>query len=141
MRNFRFVTNDKKDSKNNMNIINKKYRLSILTFVFLSFASFNSIAQELNVAEADIIKGKELAFDRKKGNCLACHYIQGGTLMGNTGPALIAMKARFPDKQKLFNQVFDARTNNELTFMPPFGAHGALSNKEVQQIVDWLYTL
>ena len=90
---------------------------------------------------ADIAKGKELAFNRKKGNCLACHYIQGGTLMGNTGPALIAMKARFPDKKKLYAQVYDARTNNELTFMPPFGAHGALSDKEVQQVVDWLYTL
>ena len=29
--------------------------------------------------EAEITKGKELAFDRKKGNCLACHQIEGVT--------------------------------------------------------------
>ncbi|MCK4676092.1 MAG: c-type cytochrome, partial [Gammaproteobacteria bacterium] len=50
---------------------------------------------------ADIAKGKKLAFDRKKGNCLACHQIEGGTLAGNIGPPLIAMKARFPDYDKL----------------------------------------
>ena len=46
---------------------------------------------------ADLEKGKQLAFDGKKGNCLACHQIEGGTLAGNIGPPLVAMKARFPD--------------------------------------------
>ena len=62
---------------------------------------------------ADLAKGKELAFNRKKGNCLACHQIEGGTLAGNIGPPLIAMKARFPDYDKLRAQVSDARIDRK----------------------------
>lgn len=98
-------------------------------------------ASDDDTAAERVKKGNELAFDRKKGNCLACHYIEGGTLMGNTGPALVAMKARFPDKEKLTTQIYDARTNNENTIMPPFGAHGALTAAEIELIVDWLLTL
>jgi len=48
-----------------------------------------------------IEQGRDLAFKRSKGNCLACHYIEGGELMGNYGPPLLAMKARFPDREVL----------------------------------------
>ncbi|MFN3786467.1 MAG: hypothetical protein ACK4RS_06460, partial [Thiothrix sp.] len=37
--------------------------------------------------------GKELAFDRSIGNCLACHMIEGGDLPGNIGPPLVGMAA------------------------------------------------
>jgi len=113
-----------------------------LSLAFLIAASNPTylLAEDAPSAER-IKKGNELAFDRKKGNCLACHYIEGGTLMGNTGPALIAMKARFPERQKLIEQIYDARTNNENTIMPPFGAHGALTREEIEQIVDWLLTI
>ena len=52
-------------------------------------------------AKSAVEQGKAVSFDRKKGNCLACHQIEGGSLPGNIGPPLIAMKARFPDKAKL----------------------------------------
>ena len=87
-------------------------------------------------AERDHVQGEVQIWD-----CLACHYIQGGTLMGNTGPGLIAMKQRFPEREKLVAQITDARTNNKNTFMPPFGAHGILSEQEIQLVVNWLYTL
>lgn len=96
---------------------------------------------EQKISSAELEKGKNLAFNRRKGNCLACHFIQGGTLMGNTGPGLIAMKQRFPEREKLVAQITDARTNNKNTFMPPFGAHGILTEQEIQLVVDWLYTL
>jgi len=113
-----------------------------LSLAFLIAASNPTYLLAENATTAERIeKGHDLAFDRKKGNCLACHYIDGGTLMGNTGPALIAMKARFPDRQKLVDQIYDARTNNENTIMPPFGAHGALTQEEIEQIVDWLLTI
>lgn len=97
-------------------------------------------ASELTLSQANI-EGKKIAFDRKKGNCLACHFVDGGTLMGNTGPALIAMKQRFPEREKLFAQIKDARINNTQTIMPPFGTHGILTDHEINSIVDWLYTL
>ena len=89
----------------------------------------------------DIAKGKELAFDRKKGNCLACHQIEGGTLAGNIGPPLIAMKARFPDYDKLRAQIYDARNNNPNTIMIPFGPHAVMSGKEIDLVTKFIHTL
>ena len=89
----------------------------------------------------DVQEGKKLAFDRKKGNCLACHMIDDGDLAGNSGPPLIAMKARFPDRDVLFNQIWDPTKNNPNTFMPPFGKHGAITKDEINKIIEYLYTL
>ena len=85
--------------------------------------------------------GKKVAVDRKKGNCLACHMMGDGVSPGDIGPPLIAMKARFPDRAKLRAQIWDAQINNPGTRMPPFGKHKALSEAEIDAIVDYLYTL
>ncbi len=90
---------------------------------------------------ADISKGKELAFNRKKGNCLACHQIEGGSLAGNIGPPLVAMKARFPDYGKLRAQINDARKNNPNTIMIPFGPHAVMSAKEIDLVAKFIHTL
>ncbi|MBE9563613.1 MAG: sulfur oxidation c-type cytochrome SoxX [Proteobacteria bacterium] len=90
---------------------------------------------------ADLAKGKELAFDRKKGNCLACHQIAGGKLAGNIGPPLIAMKARFPDYDKLRAQIDDARKNNPNTIMIPFGPHAVMSSSEIDLVTKFIHTL
>jgi len=89
---------------------------------------------------APVDEGKKLTFDRAKGNCLACHMIEGGDLPGNIGPPLIAMKARFPDKAILRAQIADARTLNPNTIMIPFGPHGVLSDKEIDLVTDYIYT-
>lgn len=91
--------------------------------------------------EVDITKGKELAFDRKKGNCLACHDIAGGSLPGNIGPPLVAMKSRFPDFVTLRDQISDARKNNPNTIMIPFGPHAVLSAKEIDLVAKFIHTL
>ncbi len=90
---------------------------------------------------ADIKAGKELAFNKKKGNCLACHQIEGGKLPGNIGPPLVAMKARFPDRAKLRAQIYDARKNNPNTIMPPFGPHAILSDSEIDKITTFIHSL
>jgi L-cysteine S-thiosulfotransferase len=91
--------------------------------------------------EATIKEGKEIAFDRKKGNCLSCHKMQGGTLEGNIGPELVGMKARFPDKTVLRSQIYDSRINNPVTIMPPFGKHEILTNGEIDKVVEFIYSL
>ena len=96
---------------------------------------------ESNAYSGDIEEGKKLAFDRKKGNCLACHMIDDGELAGNNGPQLIAMKARFPDREVLFNQIWDPTETNPNSFMPPFGKHGAITKTEINKIIEYLYTL
>ncbi|OBS10188.1 sulfur oxidation c-type cytochrome SoxX [Acidihalobacter prosperus] len=90
---------------------------------------------------ADIAQGKALAFNRSEGNCLACHAIKGGNMPGDIGPPLVAMKARFPDREKLFAQIWDPRHNNPQTAMPPFGANHILTKEQINKIVDFLYTL
>ncbi|VAX12621.1 Sulfur oxidation protein SoxX [hydrothermal vent metagenome] len=86
-------------------------------------------------------QGKKIAENRKKGNCFACHTYEGAHLAGNVGPPLVAMKARFPDKAKLRAQIWDATKANPNTMMPPFGRHEILSEKEIDAITAWVYTL
>jgi sulfur-oxidizing protein SoxX len=95
-----------------------------------------------NCALADTLaQGKELAFDRKKGNCLACHVIADGQAPGDIGPPLVAMKQRFPDRAKLRAQIYDATVANPDTRMPPFGRHHILSDAEIDQIADFIHSL
>lgn len=94
------------------------------------------------IASADMIAdGKNVAFDRKKGNCLACHMIAGGESPGNIGPPLIAMKARFPNKADLRAQIWDATVKNPNSFMPPFGKHQILTEKEVDLVTEFIHSL
>ncbi len=95
----------------------------------------------VNADEAMIEKGKEVAFNRKTGNCLACHAIDDGSLPGNQGPPLVTMKARFPDKEKLKAQIFNSLDNNPDSMMPPFGLHNILSDGDIDAIVEYLLTL
>jgi sulfur-oxidizing protein SoxX len=104
----------------------------------LLFASFPASAAD---GASVIDKGKAVAFDRKKGNCLACHAMGDGTLPGNIGPPLIAMKARFPDKAKLRAQIWDATEANPNSIMIPFGRTRVLSEEEIDQVVEYVYTL
>jgi sulfur-oxidizing protein SoxX len=87
-------------------------------------------------------EGKDIAFSKSEGNCLACHRIANGTLPGNIGPALIAMKIRFPNKEDLFKIVWDPREKfGRGVIMPPFGDHKILTKEQIEKVVDYLYTL
>ncbi len=100
-----------------------------------------AIAGDDKKADSTHEEGKKLAFDKKKGNCLACHLIAGGDQAGNIGPPLVAMKARFPDRAVLRAQIYDARVKNPNTIMIPFGPHGVLSEKEIDKVVDYIHSL
>ena len=92
--------------------------------------------------QADIIaEGKKIAFDRRKGNCLACHYMGDGEMPGTHGPPLILMNKRFPDKSKLRARIYDATAADPNTMMPPFGRHGILTDDEIDKITEYVYTL
>ena len=110
-----------------------------LAALFAGISTMPSVASAAD--EATIKMGKEVAYDRKKGNCLACHMMGDGASPGNIGPPLIAMKARFPDRDVLQAQIWDPSVANPGTRMPPFGKHKALSPAEIDAIVDYLYTL
>lgn len=93
------------------------------------------------VSADNIAEGKKIAFDRKKGNCLACHHIEGGSLAGTIAPPLVAMKQRFPDKAKLRAQIWDATVANPNSIMPPMGRHKILTEKEIDLVTDFIHSL
>lgn len=115
---------------------------SVLAIVgSLALAPSVSLAQDSGEKPSVVEQGKKIAFDRKKGNCLACHMIAGGDLPGNIGPPLVAMKARFPNKADLRAQIYDSRKANPDTVMPPYGAHKIVTDEELDKIVEFIYTL
>jgi len=102
-----------------------------------SAAEKGAVSGDAAVIEA----GKKIAFNRKKGNCLACHLIDGGKMAGNIGPPLVGMQARFPDKSKMRAQIWDPTKANPNTMMPPFGPHEVLTEKEIDTVVEFIYSL
>ncbi len=86
-------------------------------------------------------KGRAIAWDRNAGNCLSCHMAPGAELPGNVAPPLMQMKLRYPDRDVLVAQIYDARDRNPQTVMPPYGAHGILSAEELELVVDYVYSL
>lgn len=90
---------------------------------------------------AVVAEGKKIIEDRRLGNCLACHMIEGADMPGNIGPPLVAMKARFPDKTKLRAQIWDSTKANPNSMMPPFGRHAILTEEQIDKVVEYVYTL
>ncbi|MEM7016045.1 MAG: sulfur oxidation c-type cytochrome SoxX [Pseudomonadota bacterium] len=116
--------------------------LSTVIVCLLVWGGLSSANEMLAEDKASMIaEGKEIAFNRKKGNCLACHIMDDGEAAGNIGPPLIAMQQRFPDRAKLRAQIADATQLNSASRMPPFERHGILTPEEVDKIVEYLYTL
>lgn len=85
--------------------------------------------------------GEAIAFDRSKGNCLACHAMPGGDVPSNVGPELKGVKARFPDRADLAAILMNEEARNPQTVMPSFGRNLILSPAEIEQLIDYLYTL
>ena len=93
------------------------------------------------LAATAVEQGRALAEDRNKGNCLSCHFVQGAEMTGTIAPPLISMKIRFPDRQVLRSQIFDATKNNPDSVMPPYGKHSILTEQDIDQVVEFVYTL
>ena len=121
-----------KQFKNTVTTVSSLVMVLVLQTAFVS----SSVADETVIE-----RGKKAAFDRKAGNCLSCHLIEDGEAPGNIGPPLVAMKARFPDKEKLRDLVWDITASRPEAMMPPFGKHKIISEQDIDDIVEYLYTL
>ncbi len=124
----------------------RKFKLAVVASVAGMMLTMGSV--QVQAADQQQAKkpptGKDLAYDRKKGNCLACHGMPSQADAQSTGlygPPLIAMSARYPDKAKLRAQIADATAANPNTSMPPFEKHNILSGKEIDMITDFVYGL
>ena len=86
-------------------------------------------------------EGQQLAFDTSRGNCISCHMLPEADMSGDVAVPLVAMKARFPDRGVLRENVWNQPKFRPYAMMPPFGEFGILTEQEIDAIVDYLYTL
>ena len=122
----------------------QKIKNSILSTIAIACAvalwfPITTISEEKNEMQM-IEEGKALSLDRKKGNCVSCHYIIGVESPGNIGPALVGMKTRYP-KAELRKRIWDITQSAPEAAMPPFGKHQILSEDEIDKITEYIYTL
>ena len=114
--------------------------LTIISLVISALFYINPVRAEND----SIPTGRGRAHGYDHGNCLACHAAptdKHAVTLANIAPPFIDMKRRFPSKEDLFKQVWDARDTYPKTIMPPFGAHNILSEAEIRKIIEYLYTL
>lgn len=114
------------------------------TLILVLIAGLGIANLSLAADDAKEPAGRGLVFNKAKGNCLACHAIPNDPKAespGNIGPPFVAMKARFPDRNKLRAQIWDSMVANPKTVMPPFGKHQILTEQEIDQVADYIYSL
>ncbi len=88
--------------------------------------------------------GEKLSFDRSRGgSCVACHVMGKTTpaLPGSVGPDLSTIGIWQRTDEWLFNYVYDPRSVNPNSMMPPWGTHKLFNTQEIFDIVAFLKTL
>lgn len=86
----------------------------------------------------DPARGKVLANERSKGNCVACHLIKGAEQPGSKGPDLTAYGTWGRSDEETYALVYDMRWRNPDTVMPPAGANQILNDQELRDVVAFL---
>ncbi len=114
-----------------------------------------SIPKSLTGQPGDAQRGREVAINRKLGNCLACHVmpIPEQPFHGETGPDLAGVADRYTEGE-LRLRVVDPKRINSATMMPAFyradGLHRVSKNfmgktiltaQEVEDVIAYLMTL
>ena len=114
-----------------------------------------SIQKSLSGKAGDPAKGRKLAINRKKGNCLACHAlpIPEQSFHGQIGPPLMGIGARYEVAQ-LRLRVVDPKVINPNSIMPAFFKNSGfvrpikkfkgksvLSAQEIEDVIAYLSTL
>jgi sulfur-oxidizing protein SoxX len=99
--------------------------------------------RDKDFAKDNLAKGACVIVDRRKGNCMACHQMNGLS-SGDLATPLSNMKGRYggeDGKKRLRAQIENPHAANKGSIMPPFGRHGILSKDEITLLVDFLLTI
>ncbi len=121
----------------------------------VDYKDFNSLSETASPAYlpppvltgpivGDASKGEKLAYDRGRGgSCLACHALGPTTqsMPGAVGPDLSTYSTWGRDDQWIFNYIYDARSANPDSVMPPWGTHKVFTVDEIKDLVAFLKTL
>ena len=93
--------------------------------------------------ESLITKGEKIFNNKKAGNCLACHAVNGKNIKdpGVLGPKLVGLS--YWEEKDLTDVVYDIYKARGISHsaMPPFGTNGWLSDKEIKAVVAYLKTI
>jgi len=114
----------------------------------------DSIPVSLTGVPGDPVKGKKLAINRKKGNCLACHAmpIPEEQFHGEVGPDLHGVGSRMTEAE-LRLRLVNSKALNPDTIMPAFHkvalnrvlkkfkGKTILGAQEVEDIIAYLITI
>ncbi|MBE7563430.1 sulfur oxidation c-type cytochrome SoxX [Acidithiobacillus sp. HP-6] len=127
-----------------------KHRNKQLAQIALLLTGISCLGLGVNAAAApgnvsSIQAGKAIAFNRAQGNCLACHALPGGTMAGNVGPALpmqgVTFQQMFQTKEKLVAFLGDPEKLFPYANMPEFGKNKVLTQTQLEQVADYLWSL
>ena len=116
-----------------------KLKKSHVVSAMIAGGALGALMLGMSAASASPAEGQKLAFNRSKGNCITCHEIKGAQNFGNPGPVLNDMKKRF-SRAELKAIISDETKRNPHTVMPPFKRNLILTDKEIDSIIDYLYT-
>jgi L-cysteine S-thiosulfotransferase len=121
----------------------RKPLLAVSAAALLTLAATAALAEmpAMELTGGDATAGKQVAMDRARGNCIACHWMPDAESPGAIGPALVSMQTRYPSKENLAEQIWDPTIKNPTVVMPPFGKHGILSDKEFVDVVEYIWSL
>lgn len=113
--------------------------MKVLHKLLIACAASSLIATS---GSADLVKkGEEIFKNKKLGNCLACHDVNGKNIdgPGSFGPKLQYLSA-WPE-QALYDKIYDPYTTNPISAMPAFGKNGWLDDNEIKALVAYLKTV
>lgn len=115
-----------------------KVGLWVVGLMFFAGAAMPGRAHAANAQN-----GHKCFTTRKLGNCVACHYVPNVESPGDIGPNLVKVMQNYTtaDRKEVYQWIWDARRFNPHTIMPPFGPNKILTPKQINSIVDYLYTL
>lgn len=94
----------------------------------------------LAATPAEITAGQKIAETTTLGNCDACHMFQGADEAGNIGPVLKDVRAMVPDRKLFYAIIYDEEARNPQTIMPAFGKNQILTPKQINEVIDFMYT-
>jgi sulfur oxidation c-type cytochrome SoxX len=119
----------------------KHLQVAATVFGTLAMLSLSLVPQAAQAADA--AAGRKVVTDRSLGNCAACHVLPDVESPGDIGPDLTAsMEAYGPEDRATVRQwIWDPREFNPHTIMPPFGANKILTPQQVDDVVEYLYSL
>ncbi|MBF0269861.1 MAG: sulfur oxidation c-type cytochrome SoxA [Alphaproteobacteria bacterium] len=91
--------------------------------------------------KGDVEKGKKLFQNRNKAPCTGCHVVRDDIWpMGNVGPNLSHFAEKKFKDEFVYQMIYDMRSVNEDSHMPPWGTSGAFTPEEIVHLVAYLQT-